>query len=120
MAAQTIEGRKEERREGLFDYQVDVALIKGKAVGFCAYTEEELVWLYVAPEQMRKGIRQRLIKHALCQEPGIRYIEVLFCNEPAKRLYEKMGFQVKEVLSGQMPGNEVYSVQVYCMERTGE
>ena len=88
------------KKEGLFDYRVDVALLNGKAVGFCAYTEEELAWLYVAPEQMRKGIGQRLIKHALCQEPGIRYIEVLFGNEPAKRLYEKMGFQVKEVLSG--------------------
>ena len=41
-------------REGLFEYpHLDVAVHDGRPVGFCAYTGEELAWLYVAPPQHR-------------------------------------------------------------------
>ncbi len=112
--------KEEAVSEGLFDYQIDVALLEKTVVGFCAYTEEELAWLYVSPKQMRTGIGRQLIQHALGKEPGIRYIEVLLGNEPAKCLYEKMGFEVTEILSGQMPGNESFAVRVYSMERKKE
>lgn len=71
--------------EGLFEYKhLDVALLDNKVVGFCAYSEDELAWLYVLPE---------------------------------KRLYESFGFKVKEILSGEMPGNERFAVKVYSMYR---
>lgn len=104
-------------KEGLFDYHVDVALVDDAPVGFVAYSEEELAWLYVAPKQMKQGIGSRLVEHALVQMPSIHSIEVLVGNEPARRLYEKMNFQVMETLSGAMPGNEAFQVTVYCMER---
>jgi len=104
--------------EGLFEYKhVDVALLDGHAVGFCACSEEELAWLYVLPENMRKGIGRRLAVHALDMEKSLSYVETLFGNEPARKLYESLGFSVREVLSGRMPGNEQFPVKVYSMYR---
>lgn len=106
------------KEEGLFEYKhVDVAVQDNHAAGFCAYSEEEVAWLYVLPEQMRHGIGRRLVAHALETEKSIYYVEALFGNEPAKRLYESFGFAVKEVLCGQMPGNERFQVKVYSMYR---
>jgi len=104
--------------EGLFEYKhVDVALLDGQVMGFCAYSEDELAWLYVMPEKMRNGIGRQLVAHALDTEKSINYIEVLFGNEPAKRLYESFGFEEKEIISGKMPGNERFRVKVYGMYR---
>lgn len=104
--------------EGLFDYpHLDIALADGQAVGFCAYTGEELAWLYVRPDKMRQGIGRALAAHALQTEPDISCIEVLYGNDPAKALYESLGFTVKETLTGQMPGNEQFQVKVYSMSR---
>lgn len=109
---------KAAKSEGLFDYEhLDVAVEGAKAIGFCAYSREELAWLYVLPEKMRCGIGRRLVEHALSEEPGIYYIEVLFGNEPAKKLYESFGFSVAEVLEGKMPGNESFGVKVLAMKR---
>ena len=104
--------------EGLFEYKhVDVALLDGRVAGFCAYSEDELAWLYVMPEKMRNGIGRQLVAHALDTEKSLNYIEVLFGNEPAKRLYESFGFEEKEIISGKMPGNERFRVKVYGMYR---
>lgn len=104
--------------EELFAYKhLDVALLDGHAVGFCAYSEDELAWLYVSPEKMRNGIGKQLVAHALETEKSLNYVETLFGNEPAKRLHESFGFAVKEILSGKMPGNERFHVKVYSMYR---
>lgn len=105
-------------KEGLFEYKhIDVALLDDHAVGFCAYSEDELAWLYVLPEKMRTGIGRQLAAHALDIEKSLYYVETLFGNEPAKKLYESFGFSVKEILSGKMPGNEQFQVKVNCMYR---
>lgn len=105
-------------RENFFDYpHIDVADVNNVAVAFCAYTDDELAWLYVSPNMMRKGIGRKLAAMALETEPGIKHIEVLYGNEPAKRLYESMGFYVQKIEEGVMPGNESYHVKVYSMCR---
>lgn len=105
-------------REELFGYPgLFVAEYGGCAAGFAACTEEELAWLYVDPDYARRGIGKSLIRYALRQYPGICSIEVLKGNEPARTIYESMGFTVVELLSGRMPGNEDYSVEVWRMER---
>lgn len=104
--------------EGLFDYTVEVAVIDGRPTGFIAYSHEEIAWLYVAPAYGRQGIGTGLVRHVLEQHPTTPFlIEVLWGNEPAKNLYEKMGFEVDYVAEGVMPGNEDFGVKVYCMER---
>lgn len=105
-------------REDLFDYPaLVVAEEDGEVVGFSAFTDEELAWLYVAPERMRQGIGRALSEYALKRFPTIRYIEALKGNIPALRLYESLGFTMKEIVSGKMPGNEEFRVQVYSLER---
>ena len=106
-------------REDFFDYpHIDVAELNDQVVGFCAYTEEELAWLYVSPALHRRGIGSALVRAALRSEPGISEIEVLFGNEPAKRLYETFGFREEKLVHGVMPGNESFAVTVYSMHRT--
>ncbi len=106
------------KREGLFGYPgLYVAEFEGAVAGFAACTEEELAWLYVDPAQVRKGIGRSLSRYALDRFPGICTIEVLRGNEPARRLYESLGFSVGEIQTGHMPGNEAFTVEVYCMRR---
>lgn len=106
-------------REDFFDYpHIDVAIIDGIVVAFSAYTDDELAWLYVSPQMMRNGIGKRLVKKALDTEPNIKYIEVLYRNEPARKLYESLGFHIQKIVKGVMPGNESFEVEVYRMSRT--
>lgn len=105
-------------RENLFNYPgIFVAEEAGIVVGFVACTEDELAWLYVAPAYTRRGIGRKLTTYALQQFPGIRYIEALVGNEPARALYESFGFELTGTESGKMPGNEEFSVKVYLLER---
>ena len=105
-------------REGLFNYPgIFVAEEEGIVVGFVACTEDELTWLYVDPAYTRRGIGRKLTEYALQQFPGIRYIEALVGNEPARALYESFGFELTGTESGKMPGNEEFSVKVYLLER---
>lgn len=103
--------------EGLFDYDVCVALVNEHVVGFAAYSEDELAWLYVDRSCMRQGIGKSLIKYAV-QHITHRPIEleVLVGNDPAVRVYESLGFELIKTVSGVMPGNEYFAVKVYCME----
>jgi len=64
------------------------------------------------------GIGRQLAEYALKNFPGIHSIEALVGNEPAKCLYENMGFEAVRIVSGKMPGNESFSVKVYLFERT--
>ena len=105
-------------REVFFSYpHIDVAILNGQAVGFSAYTDEELAWLYVSPDHSRQKIGTALVERALQTEPGIHEIEVLVGNEPARNLYEKFHFRTARIVTGVMPGNEAFPVSVYSMER---
>lgn len=105
-------------REDLFAYPgLFVAELGGEIAGFAACTQEELAWLYVDPAHARKGVGRALAEHALQRFPGIRRVEVLSGNAPAKALYARLGFVTAATERGRMPGNEAFSVQVDCMER---
>lgn len=105
-------------RENFFNYpHIDVAIADHAVVAFSAYTDEEFAWLYVSPPIMRQRVGEKLLKHALTIEPGIKFIEVLCGNEPARNLYESLGFYVQDIIEGVMPGNEAYNVKVYSMCR---
>ena len=106
-------------REGLFEYPgLFVAEANGSVVGFAACSEDELAWLYVDVSLFRRGIGRQLAEYALKNFPAIHSIEALVGNEPAKCLYENMGFEAVRIVSGKMPGNECFSVKVYLFERT--
>ncbi len=105
-------------REGLFEYTICVATISKEVLGFAAYTEEELAWLYVDPAYNHRGIGKSLIEYVIkniTKRPI--HVEVLAGNEPAINLYKSMGFETVEVCSGSMPGNESFHVTVHCMQK---
>lgn len=105
-------------REDLFGYELYVAQKDGKTVGFTAFIEEELAWLYVHPEYQRQGIGKALgefaLGHMTAKEQAV---EVLQGNEPARCLYRSLGFRETELLHGKMPGNEEFTVSVWQMCR---
>ena len=49
--------------------------------------------------------------------PGIGSIEAQKGNEPARRLYEGLGFEVRGIIHGRMPGNETFEVDVYDLRK---
>lgn len=49
-------------REGLFEYQVYVAEDKGLVVGFIAFSDTELAWLYVDRSCARQGVGSELMR----------------------------------------------------------
>ncbi|MBS6196085.1 MAG: GNAT family N-acetyltransferase [Clostridiales bacterium] len=104
------------KTEGLFEYEVYVAEYEGETAGFIAFEEEEIVWLYVDVNYARRGIGKSLIHFALerVRKEDVS-IEVLEGNDPAIRLYKSCGFRITETLSGQMPGNEKFSVTAHVM-----
>ena len=73
--------------------------------------------LYVDPAYRRRGGGRKLSEYALEKHPQIDTIETLKGNESARKLYESLGFQVEGVERGQMPGNEAFHVEVYCLCR---
>ena len=104
-------------REGLFEYQVYVAEDKGLVVGFIAFSDTELAWLYVDRSCARQGVGSELMRFALERVQDDAEIEVLDGNEPALALYAKFGFTTVRMVTGVMPGNERFPVTVHVLER---
>ncbi|MDT9605108.1 GNAT family N-acetyltransferase [Lactobacillus johnsonii] len=101
--------------EDLFSYNIYVAIIAEKVVGFVAFTDDELAWLYVSPNCQNQGIGSKLIEFSLNKMKRPAYLEVLAGN-PAKRLYLKKGFELLKHETGKMPGNEKFIVEVDVLE----
>ena len=105
-------------REGLFDYSLYVALEESRVLGFVAYTQEGLAWLYVHPDVQRRGVGRALARFALDHMGGEeKDVEVLFGNEPARNLYWSLGFTNERIVRGKMPGNEGFAVTVWVMKQ---
>ena len=102
--------------DGLFDDSLDIAETGSEVVGFIAYSTVEITWLYVAPDQYRKGIGQALVKQALESATGNVTLEVLEGNAPAIALYESMGFRLKERVEGKLSGNEDFPATGLIMQ----
>jgi len=95
-----------------------VAMENENAVGFVAFTEEELAWLYVRPDYQRRGIGRALAEFALDKmTEKEKSVEVLFGNIPARNLYHGLGFTRETIIHGVMPGNESFPVTVWQMTK---
>ena len=103
------------QREGLFEYTLRVAELDGTAAGFAAFTPDELAWLYVDPALARRGVGRALVEDALERMERPVSIEVLEGNGPALALYLGCGFREAGTASGQMPGNEAFSVTCHVL-----
>jgi ribosomal protein S18 acetylase RimI-like enzyme len=105
--------------EGFHDYAIRVAVVGNKVVGFVAFTNEELAWLYVDPAVSSNGFATSLIRAALTETKAPLNAEVLDGNEAAISVYRKAGFKDVGHAQGRMPGNESFSVSVTQLRHTG-
>ncbi|SCL18741.1 Ribosomal protein S18 acetylase RimI [Micromonospora inyonensis] len=112
--ADTAEG------EGLFDGDVWVAEQSGEVVGFVAFADDEVTWLYVDPARYRQGHGRALLRHALAAA-GERPVEttVLVGNDGALALYLAEGFRIEATKTGRLAGNEAFAATGHIMVRPG-
>lgn len=103
--------------EGFLDYEIRVAEVDGRVLGFVASTDEELAWLYVDPAAYGRGVATALIRAVLAQAEGALSAEVLEGNAAALAVYRKAGFEVVGSERGVMPGNEAFAVSVTVLQR---
>lgn len=105
--------------EGFNNFEIRVAVVGNRVMGFVAFTSEELAWLYVDPVSYGKGIGSSLIQAALRETGAPLNAEVLDGNEAAISVYKKAGFNVVGSARGRMPGNESFSVSVTKLRHPG-
>lgn len=102
--------------EEFFDYEIRIAVDdKDEPQGFIAYTTDEVAWLYVDPKNHGQGIGSLLLKEVVDESKEPKFIEILEGNLKAKSFYEKNGFKLVEMASGQIPGNESFNVTCYIL-----
>ena len=100
--------------EGLFDGQILVAEIE-KVVGFIAFEQSEITWLYVHPKFQLRGIGRQLLKFALSKIKSPVEVSVLSNNNAAIKLYKKEGFVICETKKGKLVGNEKFNAEGHIM-----
>ena len=79
-------------------FDTTVAVIDQSIAGFLVSRqlvpeEREILNVAVHPEYLRRGIAQKLIRAELVRSPGAHFLEVRESNDPARRLYERLGFE---------------------------
>lgn len=97
--------------EDLFSYNIYVGQKDKKVIGFVAFSDDELAWLYVDSSFQKQGVGSKLIEFSLNKMKRPVYLEVLMGNS-AKELYLHKGFKFCKHESGKMPGNETFKVEV--------
>ena len=103
--------------EGLFEGEVWVACEEEAIVGFVAFADSELTWLYVSRDHYRRGIGRLLLLKAISRcSNNIVYTSVLSGNDAALRLYLSEGFQIVETKTGKLSGNESFSATGHNLE----
>jgi ribosomal protein S18 acetylase RimI-like enzyme len=120
LAAAYLTLEKTAESEGFHDYAIRVAVVGEQVVGFVAFTEDELAWLYVDPGAYGTGVGTSLIRAALLETRTPMSAEVLDGNAAAIAVYRKAGFQIVGNEQGVMPGNEGFRVSVTVLRHPGE
>lgn len=102
--------------EGLFDGEVWVACDNEAVVGFVAFADDEVSWLYVSPDYYRRGVGKKLLRHAINRCGKTVSTSVLSGNDAALQLYQNMGFKIIETKAGKLIGNESFTATGHMLE----
>lgn len=102
--------------EGLFEGEIWVACDHETVVGFVAFADDEVTWLYVSPKHYRQGIGRRLLRQAISHCGSVVHTSVLSGNEPALNLYQSEGFIIVETKTGKLNGNESFSATGHILQ----
>jgi ribosomal-protein-alanine N-acetyltransferase len=86
-------------------FDCHVAFMDEQMTGFVvsrrvAEGEREILNVAVHPDFRRLGIASALLRHELARCQGSHFLEVRESNGPARRLYERLGFEVVGVRPG--------------------
>lgn len=79
-------------------YDCQVAILDGRVAGFVvsrrvAEKEREILNIAVHPDFRRLRVATELLRSEMARCPGSHFLEVRESNAPARRLYERLGFQ---------------------------
>lgn len=102
--------------EGLFEGEVWVACQNKKVVGFVAFANDEVTWLYVSPQTYRQGIGRKLLRQAIALCGDIVNTSVLSGNDAALQLYLSEGFEIVETKTGKLNGNEGFPATGHILQ----
>tara|TARA_B100000902_G_scaffold170836_1_gene165194 strand:+ start:60 stop:512 length:453 start_codon:yes stop_codon:yes gene_type:complete len=91
------------KEEKLFDSIILVAEKDNELVGFIAFTNEEITWLYIDPKFFRKGYGKKLLSFALSKILRPVKVTVLINNIRAINLYKGLGFTIDRKQQGKIP-----------------
>jgi ribosomal-protein-alanine acetyltransferase len=84
--------------EDFRNFNTTVAVVDQTIAGFLVSRqlvpgEREILNVAVHPQYLRRGVAQKLIRAELARCPGTHFLEVRESNSPARRLYERLGFE---------------------------
>ncbi len=102
--------------ENLFDGEVWVGCFGDTIVGFVAFAEDEVNWLYVDPEYYRLGVGRALLRHAVSHCGKTVHTTALSRNERALNLYLGEGFRIIQTVSGRLNGNERFPATGHILQ----
>jgi GNAT superfamily N-acetyltransferase len=102
--------------ENLFDGEVWVGCFGETIVGFVAFAEDEVNWLYVDPEYYRRGIGRALLRHVIARCGKTVHTTVLSGNDRALQLYLGEGFRIIKTMSGRLNGNEQFPATGHILQ----
>jgi GNAT superfamily N-acetyltransferase len=102
--------------ENLFDGEVWVGCFREAVVGFVAFAEDEVNWLYVDPKYYRLGVGRALLRHAIARCGKTVHTTVLSGNERALYLYLGEGFRIIKTMSGRLNGNEQFPATGHILQ----
>ena len=75
---------------------IQMALRNGELVGFCAFTPDAVMQLYVHVDHLGRGVGTRLLDHAKAASGGKLWLYTFVTNTNAQHFYERHGFEVVE------------------------
>ncbi|MGD1873364.1 MAG: GNAT family N-acetyltransferase [Mastigocoleus sp.] len=102
--------------EGLFEGEVWVAYDDKAIIGFIAFADDEVNWLYVSPDHYRLGIGRKLLRQAINRCGNTVRTSVLSGNDAALQLYLSEGFKIIETKTGSLNGNESFPATGHILE----
>jgi ribosomal protein S18 acetylase RimI-like enzyme len=92
--------------------KVQVAEQAGRVLGFVGTRGNFITWLFVHPAHRRQGVAVSLLHHVLERLHGVITLNVAKLNQPALRLYERLGFTTEREFVGNFNGREVQAVRL--------
>jgi ribosomal protein S18 acetylase RimI-like enzyme len=94
------------------DSEIHVAEQAGVVLGFVGTRGNFITWLFVHPAYRRQGVAASLLQHVVTGLSGEITLNVAKLNQPALRLYERLGFTIDREFTGNFNGHEIQAVKL--------